>query len=103
MKKELDRQLNIFLQLNLGNELPDITIEELSYFPKIKDADQEFEFQLLDKDYKLAEPIIKERDAVYQLSTYSSDLYIPAQLSQKKKGKTSYLRNHFTHERDSIL
>lgn len=42
----------------------------------------------MDKDYKLAEPIIKERDAVYQLSTYSSDLYIPAQLSQKKKGKT---------------
>ncbi len=63
-------------------------IEELSYFPKIKDADHEFEFRLLDKEYKLAEPLIKERDAVYQSNTYSSDLYVPTQLTQKRKRKT---------------
>nr|YP_009629045.1 RpoB [Lewinskya incana]QBX99190.1 RpoB [Lewinskya incana] len=62
-------------------------IEELSYFPKIKDADQEFEFQLLNKEYKLVKPLINERDAVYQSSTYSSDLYVPAQLAREKKRK----------------
>ena len=62
-------------------------IEELNDFPKIEDTDQEFESQLFGKEYKLAEPLIKERDAVYQSSTYSSDLYVPAQLTQKKKGK----------------
>jgi DNA-directed RNA polymerase beta subunit len=62
-------------------------IEELNGFPEIKDTDQEFEFRLLNKEYKLAKPSIKERDAVYQLSTYSLDLYIPAQLAQKKKKK----------------
>ena len=63
-------------------------IEELNGFPEIKDTDQEFEFRLLNKEYKLAKPSIKERDAVYQLSTYSLDLYIPAQLAQKKKKNT---------------
>ena len=62
-------------------------IEELDDFPKIEDTDQEFESQLFGKEYKLAEPLIKERDAVYQSSTYSSDSYVPAQLTQKKKGK----------------
>lgn len=64
-------------------------IEELNYFPEIKDTDHEFEFRLLNKEYKLAEPPIKERDAVYQSNTYSSDLYIPAQLAQKKKKKNT--------------
>jgi hypothetical protein len=45
-------------------------IEELNGFPEIKDTDQEFEFRLLNKEYKLAKPSIKERDAVYQLTTY---------------------------------
>ena len=63
-------------------------IEELSSFPKIQDADHEFEFRLLDKEYKSAEPLIKERDAVYQSNTYSSDLYVPTQLAQKRKRKT---------------
>ena len=62
-------------------------IEELSFFPKIEDIDQEFEFQLFGKEYRLAEPLTKERDAVYQSSTYSSDLYVPAQLIHKKEGK----------------
>ena len=60
-------------------------IQELNYFPEIKDTEQEFEFRLLNKEYKFAEPLIKERDAVYQSSTYSLNLYIPAQLAQKKK------------------
>ena len=64
-------------------------IEELNYFPKIKDTDQEFEFCLLNKEYKLVEPLIKERDVVYQSSTYSLDSYIPVQLAQEKKKKHS--------------
>ena len=56
-------------------------------FLKLKIQIKKFESQLFGKEYKLAEPLIKERDAVYQSSTYSSDLYVPAQLTQKKKGK----------------
>nr|QWW93087.1 RNA polymerase beta subunit [Fossombronia mylioides] len=61
--------------------------EELSNFPIIEDIDQEFEFQIFGEQYKLAEPLLKERDAVYQSITYSSDIYVPAQLKKKKKGK----------------
>ncbi|BDD77237.1 RNA polymerase beta subunit (chloroplast) [Marchantia polymorpha subsp. ruderalis] len=61
--------------------------EELSNFPIIEDIDQEFEFQIFGEQYQLAEPLLKERDAVYQSITYSSDVYVPAQLTQKKKGK----------------
>lgn len=60
--------------------------EELSHFPIIEDIDQEFEFQIFGEQYQLAEPLLKERDAVYQSITYSSDIYVPAQL-KKKKGK----------------
>nr|AND47941.1 beta subunit of RNA polymerase [Sphagnum aongstroemii] len=61
-------------------------IEELHNFPKIEDPDQEFEFQLFGGEYRLAEPIMKEREAIYQSDTYSSDLYVPARLTQKKGG-----------------
>jgi DNA-directed RNA polymerase subunit beta len=62
-------------------------IEELTKFPVIQDIDQELEFRIFGEQYKLAEPLLKERDAVYQSITYSSDLYVPAQLTQKKEGK----------------
>ncbi|CAN6440751.1 unnamed protein product [Victoria cruziana] len=42
-------------------------------FPKIKDTDQEIEFQLFGKSYQLVEPLIKERDAVYESITYFFD------------------------------
>nr|YP_010214732.1 RNA polymerase beta subunit [Nuytsia floribunda]UBN08652.1 RNA polymerase beta subunit [Nuytsia floribunda] len=50
--------------------------EKLSKFPKIEDADQEIEFQLFVETYQLVEPLIKERDAVYESLTYSSELYV---------------------------
>nr|YP_010704937.1 RNA polymerase beta subunit [Porella grandiloba]WCQ78473.1 RNA polymerase beta subunit [Porella grandiloba] len=62
-------------------------IEELINFPTIEDIDQELEFRIFGEQYQLAEPFIKERDAVYQSITYSSDLYVPARLRQKKEGK----------------
>ena len=62
-------------------------IEELTNFPIIQDIDQELEFRIFGEQYKLAEPSLRERDAVYQSITYSSDLYVPAQLTQKKEGK----------------
>nr|YP_010214337.1 RNA polymerase beta subunit [Loranthus kaoi]YP_010214532.1 RNA polymerase beta subunit [Loranthus odoratus]UBN07867.1 RNA polymerase beta subunit [Loranthus delavayi]UBN08192.1 RNA polymerase beta subunit [Loranthus kaoi]UBN08387.1 RNA polymerase beta subunit [Loranthus odoratus] len=51
-------------------------MEKLYKFPKIKDADQEIEFQLFVETYQLVEPLIKERDAVYESLTYSSELYV---------------------------
>nr|YP_009484313.1 RNA polymerase beta subunit [Lilium washingtonianum]AWD37703.1 RNA polymerase beta subunit [Lilium washingtonianum] len=57
--------------------------EEFHKFPKIEDTDQEIEFQLFVERYQLVEPLIKERDAVYESLTYSSELYIPAGLIWK--------------------
>nr|YP_010475823.1 RNA polymerase beta subunit [Corydalis pseudoadoxa]UVH70110.1 RNA polymerase beta subunit [Corydalis pseudoadoxa] len=58
-------------------------MEELSKFPKIEDPDQETEFQFFVETYRLVEPLIKERDAVYESLTYSSELYVPAGLIWK--------------------
>nr|YP_010475576.1 RNA polymerase beta subunit [Corydalis livida]UVH69863.1 RNA polymerase beta subunit [Corydalis livida] len=58
-------------------------MEELSKFPKIEDTDQEIEFQFFVETYQLVEPLIKERDAVYESLTYSSELYVPAGLIWK--------------------
>ncbi|KAJ1256583.1 hypothetical protein BS78_K000200 [Paspalum vaginatum] len=54
--------------------------EELEKFPTIKDPDHEIAFQLFAKGYQLLEPSIKERDAVYESLTYSSELYVSARL-----------------------
>nr|YP_010007000.1 RNA polymerase beta subunit [Passiflora haematostigma]QNR05767.1 RNA polymerase beta subunit [Passiflora haematostigma] len=57
--------------------------EELSKFPKIEDIDEEIEFQLFAETYQLVEPLIKERDAVYESLTYSSKFYVSAGLIWK--------------------
>nr|YP_009688950.1 DNA-directed RNA polymerase beta subunit [Paris japonica]QEL51581.1 DNA-directed RNA polymerase beta subunit [Paris japonica] len=57
--------------------------EELDKFPKIEDTDQEIEFQLFAERYQLVEPLIKERDAMSESLTYSSELYVPAGLIWK--------------------
>ncbi|CAL5179336.1 unnamed protein product [Lathyrus oleraceus] len=63
--------------------LPRGLTEELLKFPKIEDTDQESEFQLFVETYQLVEPSIKEKDAVYESLTYSSELYISAGLIWK--------------------
>nr|YP_009493863.1 RNA polymerase beta subunit [Triosteum pinnatifidum]AWN57813.1 RNA polymerase beta subunit [Triosteum pinnatifidum]URQ21482.1 RNA polymerase beta subunit [Triosteum pinnatifidum] len=60
-------------------------MEELSKFPKIEDTDQKTEFQLFLETYQFVEPLIKERDAVYKLLTYSSELYVSAGLIWKTR------------------
>nr|WEG87419.1 RNA polymerase beta subunit [Amana sp. MW-2023a] len=57
--------------------------EEFHKFPKIEDTDQEIEFQLFVERYQLVEPLIKERESVYESLTYSSELYVPAGLIWK--------------------
>nr|UDZ61129.1 RNA polymerase beta subunit [Helanthium bolivianum]UDZ61130.1 RNA polymerase beta subunit [Helanthium tenellum] len=57
--------------------------EEFQKFPKIEDPDHKMEFQLFGETYQLVEPLIKERDAVYELLTYCSELYVPAGLIWK--------------------
>ena len=61
-------------------------MEELHKFPKIEDTDQEIEFQLFVETYQLVEPLLKERDAVYESFTYSSELYVSAGLIWKSRG-----------------
>uniref|UniRef100_A0AB39U2R7 DNA-directed RNA polymerase subunit beta n=1 Tax=Ophioglossum hongii TaxID=3238578 RepID=A0AB39U2R7_9MONI len=58
-------------------------IEEITNFPKIEDTEKVVEFQLLGEQYRLTEPSINERDAVYQCVTYSSESYVPARLIRK--------------------
>nr|QFG71120.1 RNA polymerase subunit beta [Mammillaria supertexta] len=55
--------------------------EELDKFPKIEE--KEIKFQLFVETYQLAEPLIKEEDAVYESLTYSSELYVSAGLFWK--------------------
>jgi len=43
----------------------------------------EIEFQLFVETYQLVEPLIKERDDVYESLTYSSELYVSAGLIWK--------------------
>nr|AVM83437.1 RNA polymerase beta subunit [Adenocalymma dichilum] len=57
--------------------------EELYKFPKIEDRDHEIEFQLFAERYQLLEPLIKERNAVYESLTYSSAFFVPAGLIWK--------------------
>ncbi|KAL3648471.1 hypothetical protein CASFOL_007895 [Castilleja foliolosa] len=45
--------------------------------------DHEIEFQLFVERYQLVEPLIKERNAVYESLTYSSELYVSAGLIWK--------------------
>nr|UDP57260.1 RNA polymerase beta subunit [Melicytus chathamicus]UDP57680.1 RNA polymerase beta subunit [Melicytus lanceolatus] len=58
--------------------------EELNKFQKIEDKDQEMEFLLFGETYQLVEPLIKERDAIYESLTYSSELYVSAGFVWKK-------------------
>nr|YP_010881322.1 RNA polymerase beta subunit [Moerckia flotoviana]WIA67274.1 RNA polymerase beta subunit [Moerckia flotoviana] len=62
-------------------------IGELIRFPEIEDTDQEFEFRVFGEQYRLAEPLLKEGDAVQRSITYSADLYVPAQSTRKREGK----------------
>ncbi|KAL7144128.1 hypothetical protein ABFS83_08G237800 [Erythranthe nasuta] len=57
--------------------------EELYKLPKIEDTDYEIEFQLFVERYQLVEPVIKERNVVYESLTYSSELYVSAGLIWK--------------------
>nr|YP_010258611.1 RNA polymerase beta subunit [Amentotaxus yunnanensis]UIX22722.1 RNA polymerase beta subunit [Amentotaxus yunnanensis] len=62
-------------------------IEELNKFSKIESPNKKIEFRLFGNKYKLAEPFIKERDAVYLSLTYHCKLYVPARLIHRTRGK----------------
>nr|QYB21085.1 RNA polymerase beta subunit [Austrotaxus spicata] len=62
-------------------------IEELNKFSIIVGPHKEIKFSLYGNEYKLTEPFIKERDAVYLSLTYHCKLYVPARLIHKTRGK----------------
>ncbi len=68
--------------------LQNCIFEELSKFPIIQDSSQGIEFKLIPEKYLLSEPLFTEREAVYKFTTYSSDLYVPIQLTNIKEGKS---------------
>ncbi|GJV58267.1 ribonuclease H-like domain-containing protein [Tanacetum coccineum] len=57
--------------------------EKLPKFPKIEDINQEIDFELFLERYQLVEPLIKERNVVYESLTYSSELNVSARLIWK--------------------
>nr|YP_010886171.1 RNA polymerase beta subunit [Athyrium otophorum]WJH16375.1 RNA polymerase beta subunit [Athyrium otophorum] len=61
-------------------------LEELENFPKIEDTDKEVEFRPIGERYQLTQPSVEERDAAYQCVTYSSDPYVPVQLTRSEDG-----------------
>jgi DNA-directed RNA polymerase subunit beta len=61
-------------------------IKELNNFLKIEDPNQGLEFELFGEKYWLVETIMKERESIYQSSTYLSNLYVSTWLIQKKLG-----------------
>nr|WCR30449.1 RNA polymerase beta subunit [Selaginella remotifolia] len=72
--------------------------EELKEFPRIENTDPEIEFRLFGERYYIMEPSISERDALYESTTYSSELYAPARLTRRgrKAGageRTLYIGN----------
>ncbi|KAD4981693.1 hypothetical protein E3N88_18364 [Mikania micrantha] len=70
--------------------------EELSKFPKIEDTNQEIDFEFFLERYQLVEPLIKERDAVYESLTYSSELYVSARLIWKNDRRRSSMDRTWT-------
>jgi DNA-directed RNA polymerase subunit beta len=68
--------------------LQNCILEELNKFPIIQDSNQGIEFKLISNKYLLSEPLFTEREAVYKFTTYSSDLYVPIQLTNIKEGKS---------------
>nr|QUE27699.1 RNA polymerase beta subunit [Isoetes hypsophila] len=72
-------------------------MEEPNNFPCIEDTDKEIEFRLFGEQYYLIEPLIGEKDAVCGSITYSPKSYVPAQSTQKGRGRikrqTVYIGN----------
>lgn len=58
-------------------------ISELNIFPEIFDLNQEFQFELLNKEYKLIKP--EKTTIKFHYNTYSSDLYVTCRLLRRKK------------------
>lgn len=54
-------------------------------FPIIENTNQEIEFQLFVETYQLVEPFIIEKDATYELLTYSTDTWILKQWYNSKQ------------------
>jgi DNA-directed RNA polymerase subunit beta len=63
-------------------------LEEFKRFPVIRDSSGELSYFLNGKRYRLQEPSFNEQEAIYQASTYSSELYVPAQITHTKSEKT---------------
>nr|YP_009582601.1 RNA polymerase beta subunit [Selaginella lyallii]QBL02065.1 RNA polymerase beta subunit [Selaginella lyallii] len=73
-----DTQLEAFHRLiNWGLK------EELNDFPEIEDPDQEIVLKLLSEQYYVAEPLVDERNATYEPTTFSSEIYVPARSTRR--------------------
>lgn len=70
------------------NFLLNILPRELHYFEHITQMNQHLEFRLLGEAYRLEIPNLNEVEAIYQVKTYASNLYVPVSISDTHKKKT---------------
>lgn len=77
-------------------------IEEINNFSKIESSNKKIKIILFGSEYKLTEPFIKERDAVYMSLTYNCQLYVPARLIKKTK-KTCEIQDQILYLGDIPL
>nr|YP_010933167.1 RNA polymerase beta subunit [Nitella hyalina]APP89490.1 RNA polymerase beta subunit [Nitella hyalina]WKT08414.1 RNA polymerase beta subunit [Nitella hyalina] len=63
-------------------------LEEFQKFPVIQDSTGELKYFIYGKKYRLQEPNLNENEAIYQASTYSSELYVPAEITNTSSGKS---------------
>nr|AKF43109.1 RNA polymerase beta subunit [Pelargonium tetragonum] len=79
-----------FLDQGLREELSKFPLFPLSKYPKRKNVldfveTEDLDFRLFSETVHLLEPLINERDAIYESLTYSSELYVSAGFRWKNK------------------
>nr|QYB22169.1 RNA polymerase beta subunit [Pilgerodendron uviferum]BBN66825.1 RNA polymerase beta chain [Pilgerodendron uviferum] len=78
-------------------------IEEINNFSKIESVNKKIKMILLGKKYKLVEPFIKERDAVYMSLTYNCQLYVPVKFINKTKKTRGKIQDEILYMGDIPL
>lgn len=82
---------------NFYNFLTKIIYKELKAFPKIYDSEHNFEFKIYPEEFFLVQPILNERESIYKSITYSTELYVTAELNcikNQTKHKQKVLLGH---------
>ena len=82
--RKLLNSLNPYYSIRAARYIGQGLMITLSHANRLQDTNQEIEFQLFAETYQLLEPLINEKDAVYESLTYSAELYVSTGLIWKQ-------------------